>query len=267
MLTDSRFKTGSTILRQHLPHENINSKFAERKGFKNVIDYMGNKVMSAFEVFPLFDSEWLIIAKKNESEIITGYMMEYRDKLDNLLHEATINKHPRYTNRIPEFKNIATVDVDEFKRVDSNMVLYTHGLSSCTGIIVHFPERFSYLAHVSPYDRIYKQDKTDILGNIIKKISFLEIKQAEKHDVRFTIVANHDETIINIIDDLMEEGYFLSQIRFMYNPGTKYANVYHEFLSGETTVVWKKPGNKYSVEISKNLPTIEQNLMIHLTHE
>ena len=260
MLTDSRFKSESTILKQHLPKENISSKFTERKGFKEVIDYMGNKVLSSFEVFPLFDSEWLIIAKKNESEIITDYVLENRDKLETELHKSIINKRPKYTKEIPEFNNAITIDVDEFQRVDTNRILYTHGLSSCTGIIVHFPERFSYMAHVSPYDVIYNQDKTDVLGNIIKRISFLEIKQAEKHDVQITIVASHDETVFNIMDKLVQEGYFLSQIQFMYNPGALYANVYHEFSTGETSVTWKMPDKTYLVEKSKIIPTIEDNL-------
>ena len=63
LLTNSKFRAEPTILRQQLPHENIESKFKEGQGHKLVTDYRGKKVLSSFEVFEFLGSKWLIIAR------------------------------------------------------------------------------------------------------------------------------------------------------------------------------------------------------------
>ncbi len=251
MLTDSRFKASSTILKQKLSHENIQSKFNEAKGHKVVVDYMGNRAMSSFEVFSYFGSEWLIIAKINEDEVITRYYKEHGKCLNETFQEILANEQPSYYQQAPNTKHVIEVDMDEFQRADSNEVLYTHGVTSCTVILITYPGRFSYLAHISPYDKIYGENKTDILGQMLKRITYLEILKSEKQDLEFVVVSPGKKTIGNIVNRLVDEGYFLSQVKFLNNPKALYANVKNDFPTHKTLVYWKMKNANRSLIVQK----------------
>jgi hypothetical protein len=71
MLTDSRFQSETSILRQHLSEQNISAKFAEGRGHKIITDYRGQRALTSFEVCPVLDKEWLLIAKIDEDEVVT----------------------------------------------------------------------------------------------------------------------------------------------------------------------------------------------------
>ena len=128
--------------------------------------------------------------------------------------------------------------MDEFHKVHQNETIATFGVSTCTAVIVTLPRRFAYLSHISNLDRIYGGDTTDLIGHIFKRIKNFDIYKYEILDIQATVVANHLETIGNIISRLLAEGIFLSQIRFVYNPDARYANVLHDYNAGETFVEW-----------------------------
>lgn len=251
MLTDSRFKASSTILKQKLAHKNIESKFQEGKGHKVVIDYLGNRVKSSFEVFSFFGSEWLIIAKINENEVITRYFKENGKCLNATFQKILANEQPSYHQKAPNAEGVIEIDMDEFKRADSNEVLYTHGVTSCTAILITYPGRFSYLAHISPYDKIYGENKTDILGQMLKRITYLEILRPEKQNLEFVVVSPGKKTIGNIVNSLVENGYFLSQIKFLHHPKALYANVKNDFQENESLVYWKMNHGKNNFFMQK----------------
>jgi len=242
MLTDSRFKAHSTILRQKLSDENINSKFQERKGHKVVIDYRNNRALSSFEVFQFLESEWLIIAKLNEDEVLTRYFKSFTDTLLNKIGASVPPATTEISNGTLVEKHARQADIDEVVRsVDGP--LKTIGVSECTAILIHFPGRFSYLAHISPYDAIYGQNKTDILGQLLRKINYLEIKKIEKSQLQITVIAPHKHAWRNVVKKLVGEGIFLSQIQLVHKTNAWFANILHSPEKGETWVEWHMPDN------------------------
>ncbi len=263
MLTDSRFSPESTILKQQLSEENISNKFEEGSGRKSVIDYLGRRSFSAFETFEFFGSEWLIIAKISEAEVITDYYKNQKEYLRVSMQKALqIANSASCTFPAIDDKYIE-VDIDEFRRARKNENLYTHGVSECTAFIVALPGKFSYMAHISPYDKIYGENKTDLTGQLLRRIHYLEIIQAEKHALKFIITATHFNTIDNIINILLEEGYFLNQIKFIQNTDARYANVLFVHNTGEAIVNWKmeNANGGFVAQNSKDWPSIKDCLM------
>ncbi len=242
MLTDSRFKAQSTILRQKLSDENISSKFQEKKGHKIVVDYRNNQALTSFEVFQFLESEWLIIAKLDEEEVLTRYFKSFTDTLLNKIESSVAPAATEISTGTLSEKYTRQADIDEVVRsVDGP--LKTIGVSECTAILIHFPGRFSYLAHISPYDDIYGQKKTDILGQLLRKINYLEIKEIEKSQLQITVIAPHKHAWKNVVKKLVDEGIFLSQIQLVHKADAWFANILHTPEGGETWVEWHMPDN------------------------
>lgn len=265
MLTNSRFKKKSTILRQKLSDKNIESKFKERKGHKTVVDYNGKKVMTSFEVFPFLGSEWLIIAKINQGEVITNYYKKHPKELNPILHKPQVNTKENYKLNHPQ--KVIRVDMDEYKRTDSTGVLYTHGVSTCTVVVISYPGKFSYMAHISPYDDIYGQTRTDILSQMLKRIEYLELLKYEKPELEFAIVAIHDKTAQRAVEKIVDAGYHLDQIKFIYNNRAVRARVKHSAINAETMVYWEKSKNVtvLNEQCSAGVLSLGQLLLNHLS--
>ncbi|MBN1182003.1 MAG: cache domain-containing protein [Bacteroidales bacterium] len=248
MLTNSRFKAEPTILKQQLPTNNIESKFKEKKGYKTVIDYRGKKVLSAFEVFEFFEKEWLIIAKVDKDEVISQYYLENQDILfPKIKRNLELTKNP---DRVPfnYDEKITYVNMDEFKRCDTASTLYTHGVSTCTAVIISYPGKFSYMAHVSPYDVIYNENRTDIINQMFKQIYYFDITLSEKRDLEIKIMSGQIESFKNLIDILLNKGIFLSQIKIMYRNDAEHGNVYNINPKKKNIVNWKiKGSNPYFI--------------------
>jgi len=260
LLTDSRFNPDSTILKIKLSEENIESKFRERKGHKSVTDYRGEKVLSSFEVFPFWGTEWLIISKIDRNEVLTDYFRRNKTAIIPALRKAIESQEAQHKlDTIPTFtKKNLEIDMDEYRRTDHNHILYTHGVSSCTAIVAQLPGRFAYLSHNSPYDRIYNETKTDLLGRILKQITHYEVTPFEKGEIEFIIIAPHTKSLESIIDVLIDNGILLSQIKFMCQTKAEYANVYFDPQSSEAFIQWKIKNSKspFLLEKSKNTSSL-----------
>jgi hypothetical protein len=238
MLTDSRFYGDSSILNKHLSPKNIESKFREKVGHKTVIDYRGFRAITSFEVVQIANSEWLLIAKIDEDEIITEQYKKKRKELRQSIIPSVSKQNPRECSTITTDSKLVVVDMDEFRKVYNNEMISTFGVSTCTAVIVSFPERFAYMSHVSNLDRIYGGDTTDLIGHIFKQINHFDIYKYEVRELQVTVVANHFETIMNTIDKLVDEGIFLSQVRFLYNGDAQYARVIHDYVKNQTFAEW-----------------------------
>jgi hypothetical protein len=238
MLTDSRFYGDSSILKTTLSPKNIEAKFKEGSGNKIVQDYRGFTALSSFEICQIANSRWLLIAKIDEDEIITDHYQkrrkELRTDLIQLLEEKKI--HPCADVAVDETPVV--VDMDEFRKVADQKMIGTFGVSTCTAVVISFPERFAYLSHVSNLDKIYGGKTTDLTGHMLKQIKTFDIYKFERRQLQATIVANHFDSIMNAIDTLMEEGFFLSQIKFLYNGDAEYGRVLHDYMKNETCVMW-----------------------------
>ena len=238
MLTDSRFLGDSTILKQHLSRKNIESKFREKAGRKIVVDYRGFRALTSFEVCQIANSEWLLVAKIDEDEIITDYYKRKRNELRQQLLKRFQQQGHRYCGPMNADRKIVTVDVDEFRKVCNRELIATFGVSSCTAVIFSFPGKFSYMSHMSNLDKIYGRKTTDLIGHVLKRIETFDIYKHELRNLRVTVVANHFKTIINIIDRLVDTGFFLSQIEFIFNADSKYGNILHDYANNQTLVEW-----------------------------
>lgn len=259
MLTDSRFNAESTILKEQLSAENIVSKFAEGKGHKEVVDYRGQNVISSFEVFDFLDSQWLIIAKMDEAEIFTAYYLQNPLKLKKKI-EYCLSYHSKYGHRIFSCEKCDEVDMDEFRRSNQNQTLYTHGISTCTAFFLKYSGQFTYLAHISPYDKAYKGKRTDLIAHILKKVEYLEITESDRHKLRFYVISPSKTAFSNIIFRLIDHGYFLSQIKLMHNPDAVHANIRSNGLEDEVLVNWKMNDTLYYLEKGSDRPSLQQQI-------
>jgi hypothetical protein len=264
MLTDSRFMPESAILRQQLSDENIHSKFQEEKGHKIVIDYRGFRVLSSFEVFSFLDCRWLIIAKITEAEILTDYYSAYRDCLVSKVDEVFASRQPGMLPYRPVKEHTIDVDMDEFRRIDGKQVLYTHGVSSCTAVLISYPGQFAYLAHISNYDAVYGGTKTDLLDQMIDRITYLEISQSEKLNLRFTVVSPKPTAWKGILDILLKRGFLLHQVSFFGNDTARYANLAYYLASDSKLIIWKLSDESFRSEDTENVPSFGEALRLVL---
>ena len=266
LLTNSRFKAEPTILKQKLPYKNIESKFKEKKGRKSVIDYRGNTVISAFEVFEFLNKEWLIIAKIDKSEVITQYYLNNEKKLygkiENKVRNYPVNNEKGLFNN-PE--NVQNVDMDEFIRGDSSSVLFTRGVSSCTGLTVKYPGKFSYMAHISPNDMIYGMNRTDLVNIMFQHIFYFEITKSESQNLEFFIMSTQSVSFKDLIHIILANGCFLSQIKIMCKPQMIYGNMYSFNNKDINFVSWKKDEyNGENINCNfKDISTVEDLVLLN----
>jgi len=256
LLTDSRFNVKSTILKQRLPKENIESKFMEEKGRKKVVDYRGKEVISAFDTFNFFGKEWLIIAKIDSDEIRSNYYLEFEETQYPYLLGKILEIDNEYDQGFSTDKKYIAVEMDEFARAENGQILFTQGVSTCTALIASFPGKFSYMAHISPYDAIYNQTKTDITDNMLKEISYFDITRAEKEKMKFEIVLTQPLALRQAIHKLLSEGFFLSQITVLCNANAEYANIYYDTEANCSNVNWKVSNASVFIHTQSKTPSL-----------
>jgi len=238
MLTDSRFFGESSILKRDLSRENIESKFRERSGHKIVTDYRGFRALTSFDVCRISNSEWLLIAKIDENEIITEQYKKNRETLAKSIVQSLVNENPRDCGIITPDSKLNVVDMDEFRKVTDGEIC-TYGVSTCTAVIISYPGKFSYMGHISSLDRIYGGETTDLISHIFKQIKTFDIYKYELRKLRATIIANHIETVMSTIDKLAEVGAFsFTNKIYDTNHKAQYANVLHDYSNNRTFVEW-----------------------------
>ena len=268
MLTESNFQSESTILRQKLSLDNIQAKFRERQGHRTVTDYRGFTAFTSFEVVEFLGTEWLVVAKVDESQITTEHFMQHRDyyceRIVRRLPEPPSGEIESAT--VAADRRIIRVDMDEFVKADHGELLKTLGVSTCTAVIATYPGKFGYLAHVSPLDRIYGTQGTNLLGHIIKKIKTYDVYKHERRRVRFVIVATHCDSLPKAIDKLVDEGFLLSQISVLHHSQAKCANVTYDYSDDRITVEWvldqaSRTGYVYRGDDTHSLETVVKNSM------
>ena len=256
LLTESNFASSSTIMKTRLDNKNIEGKFKEKWGNKIITDYRGFEVLTSFEVFDFLGIQWLVVSKVDEAQIVTEHFQQhpkyYSEKIENFLSELPVNNNGTFKKR--RNKTIM-VDMDEFVKAEHGELLKTIGVSSCTAFIATYPGKFGYMAHLSPYDKMYGGYATNLLGHIIKKIKNYDIYKYERRRVRFIVVAKHFNGLKSIVDKLVNEGFLLSQINVLHHPQARCANVIFNYSENLTCTEWVMNTNK----ITQN-PGDENNL-------
>ena len=207
LLTESGFVGSSTILKIQLGKKNIAEKFTKVKGNKTVTDYRGFTALTSYEVFNFLGTQWLVVAKVDEAQVVTEHFQQhskyYLEKIKNFLSKSVANNNGTFPKHN---EKVIMVDMDEFVKADHGELLKTIGVSTCTAVIATYPGKFGYMAHISPYDKMYDGRATNLLGHIIKKIKVYDIYKFERQHVRFTVIARHLDTVENIVNKLVSEG-------------------------------------------------------------
>ena len=248
MLTDSSFFPEASVLKLHLSDENISSKFSEGMGHKKIIDYRGYEAITSFEVLSLYNLNWLLIAKIDLDEIITNDFLKNKDEYYSIIKKKSLNIQKTFFEGISFNEYSNEVSLDQFKRISGNENIYTHGVSTCTAVIITLPEKFSYLAHISAYDSLYEGNSTDLISNMFDRIKKYEIPDYLLRELKIYVITPQIRFTQNIIEKLVNEGIFLSQIFFVKNKNASYANVYHDLSSGDTYVEWKMDTGEMRIE-------------------
>jgi len=240
MLTESYFKGQSTILKEHLDDRNIKVKFNEEKGHRVVTDYRGAVALSSFELFTFLDARWLVVAKIDKDEITTDHYKRHKRYYGDMLVKYLQQVPPVPSSGISSTNHPTAlrVDMDEFLKAQNKQALETWGVSTCTALVAALPEKFAYLAHISPKDKIYDQDDTNLVSQIIKKVKSFDIYPFERRGVVFTVVAPHLESLTNIIGQLIDNGFLLSQIRVAYNSKAHSAALVYQYDKNDLVVTW-----------------------------
>lgn len=243
MLTESNFEGSSTILKKRLDDRNIQAKFAEKQGHRTVTDYRGHTALTSFEVVEFLGTRWLVVAKIDKDEITTQHYARHRkyyaDKLLNHLRNLPLPTSSKPSS--PDDRTIHRVDMDEFVKAQQGDLLHTFGISTCTGFLVASPGEFAYLAHVSTKDKVYGSWETNLVGRMLKRVRNFDIYPSEQHDLFFLVVAPHLDSLLSIVDKLLEEGFLLSQIRVVHNPHADSAKITYDYLHDDLTVAWRMP--------------------------
>jgi len=268
MLTESNFQGNSTILRKKLSSDNIQAKFREREGHRIVTDYRGFTALTSFAVVEFLGTQWLVVAKVDESQITTEHYRQHRDYYGEriLAHLADRPDHGRTISEAAQNHRIIRVDMDEFVKADDGELLKTLGVSTCTAVIATYPGKFGYLAHVSPMDRIYGMEGTNLLGHIVKKIKTYDVYKYERRRVRFVIIATHFDSLANAINKLVDEGFLLSQIRVLHHSEAACANVTYNYSDDCIRVEWvtdhaSRNGCIYRGDDAHNLEAVVRDSM------
>jgi len=243
MLTESNFEGASTILKKRLDDRNVQEKFAEGQGHRIVTDYRGRTALTSFEVIEFLGTQWLVVAKMDVDEIVTEHYIQHRryyaDRLLVHLEEAPIA--PLRDEVALAVRETLRIDMDEFLWADHGERLHTFGVSTCTGVLAAYPGKLAYLAHVSPRDEVYGADETNLLAPMIKRIKAFDIYRCERHRVVFFVVATHLKTVLSIVDKLVDEGFFLSQVHVMHNPHAESATITYDYSDNDLIVTWRLP--------------------------
>jgi hypothetical protein len=258
MLTDSRLVAESTILTKHLSKENIKRKFSLGHGHLTVTDYRGKKSISSFEVVKIFGYEWLLIAKKDQDEILSEIFLKDVSGLKERVLSAAAEINSEREKGRERVEIGYEIDLDEVKRVTDGKILYTHGISTCTGLVVSFPRRFGYLAHISAYDWIYGGSHTDLARQTFRKIGRFDVTDAEKQNLKVFVVSPRRLYKTEFIDHLLQWGLFLSQIRVLQNSKADFANLSHSYTDSKTLVRWGARAVKSDggVTRAENVPSL-----------
>jgi len=244
MLSESNFEGASTILARKLHDRNVQGKFAEGQGHRQVLDYRGFIALTSFEVVPFLNTQWLVVAKVDKDEVLTDHFGRHRrycaeKVLDYLSTTPAITSSGVPPASITENQQRTRVDIDEFLKADHDICLQTFGVATCTGLLAVYPEKFAYLAHISPRDKVYGSDGANLLGQMIKKMKSFDMYPNEQRKVVFTVIAPHLESLVPIVNKIVDEGFLLSQIQVMYNGEAQSATIAYSYPHDDLAVYWK----------------------------
>ena len=256
LLTNSRFYPEKTTFSKQLSKQNISEKFRIGNGRKKVIDYRNKTALTSFTVFNTHSSEWLLIAKIDQDEVYNEHYKSMSKQAKIQLIQTAARSALRNGKARQPVREVE-VDMDEARYSDNEDILYTHGVSYCTGVVVAIPGKFAYLAHISPYDKIYGGGHTDILNNIIRSIKRFNAPESELGKIKVYFISPNIRFDSTAVDDLVANGISLSNIYLINNKTSKYADFSYDQSKGSLVVLWSEKGRYYNTDIAAVKPLSE----------
>jgi hypothetical protein len=262
MMTRSQNQSQPSVLQQHLSDENIETKFALGEGELEVVDYRGYRCLTSFAVTDVLGVPWLLIAKMDVAEAVTReYLERDRNYYEKIREELRSRPAPESDARA--ITNTATTDetvrvyLDTYERIDGNASLETPGVATCTTLIVALPGEFAYMAHISPYDRVYDGSRTDLVSSILHQITSFEIPDKRIREIEVTLVTPRIQYSDSLITEFARAGIFLSQITVIKNPSARCADVHYQLPTNETLVTWcNSAGEPVTVQRRDQTPSV-----------
>lgn len=265
MLTESRFMFRDRAMRRKVDTEAIKLALKKERGDLVTEDYRGVRVFSSAEKFYFAGSAWIILAEIDEDEVVTemftnhrGYYM--RKLLERL--EAGGETRPR---QAPLEEKTVEVDINDYARGTASETLVTGGVTTCTGVVVAYPGKFAYLGHLYPLDETYysrverffvnaffsvtggasNRGVVDLLGEIVRDVKQYDVYPSETRNLKVLAAATHKDSFKGIMEKLLAEGLFLSQIKIAFDPGMERFNIITGVDDGLSYMEWvSKDGAK-----------------------
>lgn len=257
MLTQSRFIDEDSILRKKIETNSVLAALKGQSGENVVIDYRGIQVLSSFEKFEFLGTTWIILSEVDENEIVTDFYKQSKDESFDAVVRYLEENSVREVKDRSLFEDVfkrsdkIKVDINEYGFCRSqSQVIYTLGVATCTAIVIHMPQKFGYLMHISPTDEIYEpvsageqlflgHKSTDIIGTVMERLNYFNIYPFQQSLLKATIFATHPESLKKSIDKLISYGLDLSQIKVMYQPQYRSLNVYVDYYKDEVWSMWR----------------------------
>lgn len=269
MVTQSRFRPEQTELRLKVETLAVSEALASGAGQRIIKDYRGVEVLSSFEAFDIYGTKWVIIAEIDEQEAITEYFKKrsdyYSKQIVQHLSRANFTKDTTGSRH----RQAKRIDMNEFAKALKGEVLETSGVATCTAITVVLPNRFGYLAHIGPLDRIYGKPDVgynDCLGEMLHRIQQHDVYPSEFAELKFTIVATHDGAFADAVDRLLKNSIELSQIKFAYNPKADYANVVLDMNDRPVRIEWVNSAGMQTLTLGSDVEDLG-NIVKRLTRK
>ncbi|MBF0444681.1 MAG: hypothetical protein HQL68_03765 [Magnetococcales bacterium] len=258
MLTQSRLLGQDTIFK--LPVDTLATTTAIDRGIGNLLldDYRKIRVFSSFEKLEFQGVSWILIVEMDEDEVITNQFREnpeyYMEKVFKKLTPGQIM--PNKVSHINS--NAVRVDINEYAKGKDGRQLWTKGVATCTGVVITYPDHFSYLGHISPLDSAYfsSANKTlakfgywvrgediqansfDLLGEMLDNINKFDVTKAQLRDIKIVLIAVHKNSFVQNINRLLDSGVFLSQIKILYAGEMEYANIFVTSAQEPVSIEW-----------------------------
>jgi hypothetical protein len=256
MMTPSALLKDNSPLFLSLSEENILAKFEEKQGHKKVIDYRGREAITSFEVCQIMDLNWLLVAKMDWAEALTRQYLRRPHVFFQQLRRRVQDRPLQLTSQ-PFLPEGTEVKLDQVKRLGNRGGLNTFGASTCTVVLVTFPGSFSYLAHISAYDALYGGRQTDLLANVFDRIRKFEMPDEQLRLLKCFVITPKVQFSQNVVNTLVEEGLFLSQIVIAKNHKADFANVTYQAETGQILVEWCLRGSgERTREVIEDVPSL-----------
>ena len=78
----------------------------------------------------------------------------------------------------------------------------------------------------------------DFLGELINQVKYFDLYPYELRELEFVVIAPHFKSFSGAVDEILNSGMELSNIKFMYNPTARCANVIVDASQNTAIVNW-----------------------------